>query len=129
VEQLRKERIDRGINVRTEGIYAISSIREISYLLFPRLLFIIGLLILPILMPTLYWKRVISITCAYALLALGYDLLSGFVGLVCLGEALFIGIGGYFSAILDVYFGFPLFLSIITATIAGAIFCTLILFP
>jgi branched-chain amino acid transport system permease protein len=129
MEQLRKERIDRGIKVRTEGIYAISSIREISYLIFPRLFFIIGLLALPILMPTLYWKRVISITCVYALLALGYDLLSGFVGLVCLGEALFIGIGGYFSAILDVYFGLSLSLSIIIATIAGAIFCTLILLP
>jgi len=37
-EMMRKERIDRGIKVRTEGLYAISSYREILYLLGPRLL-------------------------------------------------------------------------------------------
>jgi branched-chain amino acid transport system permease protein len=129
LEQLRKERIDRGIKVRTEGIYAISSLREIAYLLFPRISFIFGVLVLPLLMPTLYWKRVISIVCIYTLLALGYDLLAGFVGLVCLGEALFVGIGGYLTAILDVYFGLSCPFSIIVGTIAGAIFCTLILLP
>jgi len=127
--QLRKERIDRGIKVRTEGIYAISSVWEMGYLLFPRLLFIIGLILIPILMPSLYWKRVISIVCVYSLLAIGYDFLAGFVGLVCLGEALFVGIGGYFSAILDYYLGLPLPLSIMISTIVGALFCTIILLP
>jgi len=127
--QLRRERIDRGIKVRTEGIYAISSFWEIGYLLFPRLLFIFGLLILPLLMPTLYWKRVISIVCIYGLLAIGYDFLAGFVGLVCLGQALFVGVGGYFSAILDMYFKLSLPASIAIATICGAIFSTLILLP
>ena len=33
--KLRKERIDRGIKARCEDIFALSSYKEISYLLFP----------------------------------------------------------------------------------------------
>lgn len=47
MEMMRKERIDRGIKVRTEGIYAISAMREILYLLGLRLLLIVGVLLLP----------------------------------------------------------------------------------
>jgi branched-chain amino acid transport system permease protein len=45
---MRKERIDRGLKVRTEGIYAITSAREILYLMGPRILLIVGLLALPL---------------------------------------------------------------------------------
>ncbi len=45
----RKERVDRGIKVRTEGIYAISSLEEVTYLVLPRLVLIVGILLLPIL--------------------------------------------------------------------------------
>ena len=44
----RKERIDRGIKVRTEGIYAVSSWQEVTYLVLPRLILIVGLLLLPL---------------------------------------------------------------------------------
>ena len=47
-EALRKERLDRGIKVRTEGIYAIGHWQEILYLLLPRLLLIGGMLSLPL---------------------------------------------------------------------------------
>ena len=128
-DQHRLERLDRGIKVRTEGIYAISSWREMSYLLAPRLLLIVGLLALPLLMPSAYWQRVISIVCIYALLSVGFDLLAHFVGLVSLGGAFFIGVGGYLAAILNTYFGVPLVLTIPIATLAGALICTLLLVP
>ena len=95
----RKERLDRGIKVRTEGIYAVSSWQEVTYLVLPRLILIVGLLLLPLLIPSLYWKRVVSIAGIYALLALGFDFLAHFVGLVSLGGAFFIGVGGYTAAI------------------------------
>jgi branched-chain amino acid transport system permease protein len=130
MEQMRKERIDRGLKVRTEGIYAISSMREILYLLGPRLLLVVGIILLPILLELApYWKRVINIMCAYALLALSFDFLANYVGLVCLGGAFFTGIGGYFSAIYNVYLGLPVYLAIPLATISGAIFCTFFLLP
>ena len=101
-KEFRHERLDRGIKVRTEGLYAISSWREMSYLLVPRLVLILGLLALPLLIPSSYWQRVISIVCIYALLSIGFDLLANFVGLVSLGGAFFVGIGGYLTAILNV---------------------------
>jgi branched-chain amino acid transport system permease protein len=95
----------------------------------PRLVLIAGLLILPFVMPSMYWQRVISIVCIYALLAVSFDLLAHFVGLVSLGGALFIGVGGYLSAIMNTSFGFPPLLAIPIATIVGAGICTLLLLP
>jgi branched-chain amino acid transport system permease protein len=127
---MRKERIDRGLKVRTEGIYAISGVREILYLLGPRLLLIVGLMALPLVLELApYWKRVINIMCAYALLAIAFDFLANYVGLVCLGGAFFTGAGGYFSAIYNVYFGIPVYLAMPLAAITGAAFCTLCLLP
>ena len=129
IEERRKERLDRGIKVRTDGIYAIMSLRELSYLTMPRLVLIVGLLILPLVMPSMYWQRVISIVCIYSLLALSFDFLAHFVGLVCLGGAFFIGIGGYLAAIMNTYFSMPPLLTIPIATVAGAGICTVLLLP
>src|SRR4030043_271074 len=125
----RRERLDRGIKVRTEGIYAVSSWKEVAYLALPRLILILGLLLLPLLIPSLYWKRVVSIAGIYALLALGFDFLAHFVGLVSLGGAFFIGEGGYLAAILNKSLGLPPVLTIPMATRGGAIICTILLLP
>ncbi len=127
--QRRKERIDRGIKVRTEGIYALSSLRELSYLSVPRLVLIIGLLALPLVMPSIYWQRVITITCIYALLALSFDFLAHFVGLVCLGGAFFVGTGGYLAAIANTTFGLPPWMTVPLAAVVGGSLCTVLLLP
>jgi len=129
MEQRRRERIDRGVKVRSDGLYALMSWRELSYLTVPRLVLIVGMLILPFIMPSMYWQRVISIVCIYALLALSFDFLAHYVGLVSLGGAFFIGTGGYLTAIFNTSFGFPPYLSIPIATILGGIICTLLLLP
>ena len=127
--QRRKERIDRGIKVRTDGIYALMSIRELSYLTLPRLVLILGMLLLPLLLPGMYWERVITITCIYALLALSFDFLAHFVGLVSLGGAFFVGVGGYMAAIMNTTFGLPPWLTVPLAALAGGGVCTLLLLP
>ncbi len=127
--QSRKERIDRGIKVRSDGIYALMSIRELSYLTLPRLILIIGLLALPLLLPGMYWQRVITITCIYSLLALSFDFLAHFVGLVSLGGAFFVGVGGYMAAIMNTTFGLPPWLTVPLAALAGGGICTLLLLP
>ena len=129
LEQRRKERLDRGIKIRSDGIYALMSWRELSYLVFPRLVLIGGISILPLVMPSMYWQRVISIVCIYAMLALSFDFLAHYVGLVSLGGAFFIGTGGYIAALLNTSFGLAPVLTIPIATIAGAVFCTLLLLP
>jgi len=125
----RRERLDRGIKVRSDGIYALLSWRELGYLVLPRLVLIAGLLLLPLVMPSLYWQRVISNVCLYALLALSFDFLAHFVGLVSLGGALFIGTGAYIAALLNKNLGLSLILTIPIASVSGAAICTLLLLP
>lgn len=125
----RRERLNRGIKVRTEGFYALLSWREIGYLLAPRAALILGLLILPLIMPNIYWQRVVCLMALFGLLALSFDFLAEFAGLICLGGSLFIGVGGYLTAILNAWFGLPVILTIPLATIVGAAFCTFLLLP
>jgi branched-chain amino acid transport system permease protein len=127
--QRRKERIDRGIKVRSDGIYALMSIRELSYLALPRLILIFGLLALPLLLPGMYWQRVITITCIYSLLALSFDFLAHFVGLVSLGGAFFVGVGGYMAAMMNTAWGLSPWLTVPLAALAGGAVCTLLLLP
>jgi branched-chain amino acid transport system permease protein len=127
--QGRKERIDRGIKLRTEGIYALMSWRELAYLTVPRLVLIVGLLSLPLVMPGMYWQRVVSIVCIYALLALSFDFLAHFVGLVSLGGAFFVGTGSYLTAILNTKLGLSPLVAIPGATLIGGALCTLMLLP
>jgi len=128
-QQLRKERIDRGIKVRSDGLYALMSWREMAYLALPRFILIAGMLLLPFFMPGVYWQRVISIVCIYAILALSFDFLAHFVGLVSLGGAFFIGTGGYIAGILNSYFGVPPILTVPLSAVIGGAVCTLLLFP
>ena len=128
-EQRRQERIDRGIKVRTDGLYALMSWRELAYLAVPRLVLILGLLALPLIMPGMYWQRVVSIVCIYAFLAIGFDFLAHYVGLVSLGGALFVGTGGYVSALLNTTFGLSPLITIPAAMLIGAVVCTLLLLP
>lgn len=124
----RKKRLDRSLKVCTEGIYALSSWAEMSYLMFPRALLIIGLMILPLFLD-LYWQRVMCQAGIYALLALAFDFLAEFVGLVCLGGALFVGSGGYISGLLNSAFGWHPLICIPLGTVGGAVFSTVILIP
>jgi branched-chain amino acid transport system permease protein len=127
--QRRKERIDRGIKVRTDSIYALLSAGEIAYLAFPRLVLILGMLLLPLLVPDMYWQRVITITCIYGLLAISFDFLAHYVGLVSLGGAFFVGTGGYLAALANTQLGLPPWVTVPAAAIVGGGICTLFLLP
>ncbi len=128
--EYRKERIDRGIKVRTDDVFALGSWKEMGYLLFPRLIAIVPLVLFPVLRPLLgdYWESVFLVTLVVALLALSWDLLAS-VGLVSLGQALFFGAGSYGTAVLSHYLGFPALLSIPIGAVVGALFCTALLYP
>jgi branched-chain amino acid transport system permease protein len=123
----RKERLDRGIKARSDGIFALSSYREALYLLFPRSPIILGLLALPVILDE-YWTRVVVISCIIAILALSWDFISQ-AGMFSLGQAFFFGTGAYFAGILNHYYGLPPFCTIPFATIGAAIFSTLLFLP
>lgn len=123
----RKERIDRGIKVRAEDVFALCSWREMLYLSFPRLLPIIGLPILALLL-SIYWQRVLLSVCVFGLLAISWDLLAQ-AGMISLGQALFFGTGAYIAGVMNHYFGISPFLTLPIATVLGGILCTLFLLP
>lgn len=123
----RKERLDRGIKVRSEDIFALSSWREMLYLLLPRLLPIV-IMITFILFSSPYWKKVLISTAVFAILAISWDFLAS-AGLVSLGQSLFFGLGAYIAGALNHYLGLSLWLSIPIATVGGGIISALILLP
>jgi branched-chain amino acid transport system permease protein len=123
----RKKRLDRGIKARAETIFAISSYREISYLLLPRVLPVIGLLVLPLVLKG-YWGKVLIYACMYGLLALSWDFLAS-CGLFSLGQALFFGAGAYLAGTLNYYLYLPPFITLPIATVGGGLFCALLLSP
>jgi len=123
----RKERLDRGIKVRSEDIFALSSWREMLYLMVPRvvpLAVILGFAIFA----TPYWQKVLVSTAMFAMLAVSWDLLAS-TGLVSLGQALFFGIGAYIAAFLNHTFGWSLWVTIPLATLGGGVLSTLFLVP
>jgi branched-chain amino acid transport system permease protein len=123
----RKERIDRGIKARSEDIFALTSWREMLYLVGPRLVPIILFLVLPLLLSP-YWQRVMISLAVFAMLAISWDLLAQ-SGMISLGQALFFGMGAYLSGIINHAWGVHPFISIPLAALLGGLICTLILLP
>jgi branched-chain amino acid transport system permease protein len=126
-QQRRKERIDRGIKACTDDIYCVSSIREIAYLLLPRVLPVLCLLLLVLFVP-MYWKKVMVITFIMAIMAISWDFMAS-CGLVSLGQALFFATGAYLAGGLNHYLGVPVYLTLPFATLAGGLISTILIAP
>ena len=125
--QRRKERIERGIKVRSSGVFALCSWREMLYLAAPRLLPVAVCLFLPPMLDA-YWQKVLLSVAVFALLAISWDLLAQ-AGMISLGQALFFGMGAYVAGVLNRYAGMPPFITMPVASIAGGVICTLLLLP
>lgn len=126
----RRERLERGIKIRSDSIYVLCSLQEIAYVALPRVLLVAGLMILPVaLQPWPYWSRVALSASILAFLAMSFDLLANYAGLVCLGGAFFYGVGGYTAALLNTGLGLPPYLCIPLATLLGGAVCTLAIYP
>ena len=123
----RKERLDRGIKVRSDDVFALSSYREMLYVAAPPALPVILLIVLPWFLPT-YWQKVLVQASVFAIMAMSWDFLVS-VGMVSLGQALFFGAGAYVAGVLNHYAGFPIWLTIPLATVLGGVLCTVFLLP
>lgn len=123
----RLERLDRGIKVRADDIFALNSWREMLYIVAPRVLPVLILLIVALAAPP-YWQRVIMQACLFGLLAISWDVLAS-VGMVSLGQALFFGVGAYIAGILNHYLGLSPWLTIPVATVGGGLLSTVFLLP
>jgi branched-chain amino acid transport system permease protein len=126
----RRERVDRGIKVRSDTVYVLCAPSEIAYLAAPRALLIAGLLGLPLVLTLWpYWNRVLLSACILGLLAMSFDFLANHAGLLSLGGAFFFGVGGYAAALLNGELGLPVAISLPLATVVAAAICTVAIVP
>lgn len=123
----RRKRLDRGIKARTDTIFVIASFRDTLYLLLPRVLPVMALLVLPLVL-TGYWGKVLVFACMYGLLALSWDFMAS-CGLFSLGQALFFGMGAYIAGTLNHYFHIPPIITVPVATVGAGLLCALLLGP
>jgi branched-chain amino acid transport system permease protein len=77
--------------------------------------------VLPLLLPSSFYLRVIALVYINALAVLGLNLLMGFAGQVSLGHAGFFGIGAYAVALGPVYLGLPSWASLIGGSALSAL--------
>jgi branched-chain amino acid transport system permease protein len=67
------------------------------------LLFFLVLLFLPVVTQDPYLLRILILTSIFAIFAASWDLLSGFTGQMNFGHALFLGVGAYTAALLNLH--------------------------
>ena len=73
-------------------------------------LFVLMLLLLPLLTKDMYILRILAIAAIFSIFAASWDLLSGYVGQISFGHALFFGVAAYTTALLNLRLGWsPLF--------------------
>jgi len=69
------------------------------------LVWMLGLLALPLVYSDAYVLRILTMTCIFASFAASWDLLAGYTGQVNFGHALFFGAGAYTSALMSTKLG------------------------
>src|SRR4051794_35916030 len=81
----------------------------------------LGLALLPILVQQSYVLHVLRLAMIFAIAALGLQLLLGFAGQLSIGQAAFLGIGAYTSAILTTRGGAPFPIGLLAGGAAAAL--------
>jgi branched-chain amino acid transport system permease protein len=73
-----------------------------------------------------YTKLVFMLAFFYMALGQFWNLLGGYAGLVSLGQQIFIGLGGYTLAVTVLYYGFPMWLGVLTGGVISLLFALVI---
>jgi branched-chain amino acid transport system permease protein len=66
-----------------------------------------------------YWLYLACLVCIHIISTMGLNLLTGYTGLVSLGQAAFMGLGAYTAAILQLRVGTPLFVNLLAGGLAA----------
>lgn len=123
----RKRRLDRGVKARTDTVFVIASPWDMAYVLAPRIVPCVVLLVLPLVL-TPYHAKVLVHACVVGLLALSWELLAS-CGLFSLGQALFFGMGAYVAGALNKFLHLPIWMTIPLGTVLGGGLSALLLAP
>jgi branched-chain amino acid transport system permease protein len=128
--EYRRERLDRGIKVRSEDVFVLAGWSELLYRAGPRLTATVLLLVFPLLRPWTgdYWQTVFLVALAMMLAAVSWAFLEN-VGLVSLGHSLFFGTGGYLTALAALELRVPALVAVLLGALSGSLACALLLAP
>ena len=96
----------------------ISKNKKINY----GLIFVVVTMFIPFIVKNEYQLRVIIMILLYSIVTLSINLIIGFAGILDFGRAAFVGLGGYWSAIMVLRLNVPFIISFISA----GLFCALI---
>jgi branched-chain amino acid transport system permease protein len=86
----------------------------------------VAALVLPLVLRGAYHRHVLVLAGLFVLMALGFDLVLGYLGELSLGHAAFFGIGAYTTALLTKNFSVPFPLDLLLAAVCTGIFGFLI---
>jgi branched-chain amino acid transport system permease protein len=89
----------------------------------------VALALLPFVYADPYVMQTLANAWLYAMLGLSLTLIAGTAGLISLGHAALLAIGGYASALLAINFGMPVALAIFLAGLIAAALGTILVFP
>ncbi|MCK4786277.1 MAG: branched-chain amino acid ABC transporter permease [Desulfobacteraceae bacterium] len=87
------------------------------------------IIILPLFVESKYYLIVLNVIGLNTIVVVGLNLLIGFAGQISLGHAAFYGLGSYFSGILTVNYGFPLWPAMVVGMLATGAVAYLIGYP
>lgn len=92
-------------------------------------LFVLMLLLLPLLTKDMYILRILAIAAIFSIFAASWDLLSGYVGQVSFGHALFFGVAAYTTALLNLRLGWSPLITIPIGALAAVLVGLLVGIP
>ena len=96
--------------------------------LFGIVLVLLGLISLPY-WSSRYWVLVVLLFSLNLAMSQMWNLLAGYSGLISLGQQAFIGLGGYTLGVFSIYYGFPIWLSILFGGMISVLFALLMSAP
>jgi branched-chain amino acid transport system permease protein len=91
--------------------------------------FVLMLLLLPLLTKDMYILRILAIAAIFSIFAASWDLLSGYVGQVSFGHALFFGVAAYTTALLNLRLGWSPLITIPIGALASVLVGLLVGIP
>jgi branched-chain amino acid transport system permease protein len=86
------------------------------------LIWVLGLLVLPLVYGDAYVLRILTMTCIFAIFAASWDLLAGYTGQVNFGHALFFGAGAYATGLMSLKLGITPWATIWAGAAVAALF-------
>lgn len=93
------------------------------------LLFLAALALLPLALPGRFWLHILSLTMIYAIFTLGQNVVTGWAGMLTLGQAAFVGMGAYASVLLTMRLGVPWPVACLAAGVVAGVTGALLSIP